>query len=569
MSKCIVDTLLLLCFQFSIVHGQFDTVRSRVNPGCSLIQSTIYCFGGNTQYINADKDPHFGVPINDHIALDLNQFGNDFSNLNKNDIKWKNLSNTVGTTPLQAIGSPTTAPILSDNSYVVYGGYSNEAKVPLTKPFLHYDPKTDIWKDLPIPNGNNYTTEAPLINLGNDTLYTWGGYLNGTKTTTSTWTNSFGYSSLRWVGQSFIRGIARVGHTTTLCNGTIYYIGGMTFVADQYYPTPFSAITIFNTVRLYWGGTAANGTIPSIRVDHTTIATSDQKSLIIYGGRSLGRIEGAQALDYYHVYDVNSSIFTAAPSFDKTKTRFGHFAALYNKKYLLLAFGSVDGTTPANSLTVMDISNPYLPVWLSDESSNGTNSNNNNGTTSNEERDRPILNLEKLIPAVIVSVVIVICGALGVFFFVRHKRRQQKNTFVLEQQDPRKRLDLPNDNQLNDATLFGENEKEKGKLHGSEGELHGSINKPYGNGVEESHESVNKPHGNEGESHGSINKPHRNEEESHGSINKPYGNEEESYSLFNKPHGHEPTPAASYPSFNKLHENELSHVQFNKPHGNG
>ncbi|CAO3653873.1 unnamed protein product [Cunninghamella echinulata] len=144
---------------------------------CALIQSTIYCFGGNTRLVSDRGEEVAGAPINEHIALNLDQFGDDFSRLNYNNIQWSNVSNIIESTTLEPIGYQSATTLFSDNSYVIYGGYPVQSTKSLDRPFLHYDPKTDTWKKLALSNGNIYTSQAPILNLGNDTIWTYGGYM--------------------------------------------------------------------------------------------------------------------------------------------------------------------------------------------------------------------------------------------------------------------------------------------------------------------------------------------------------------------------------------------------------
>ncbi|KAI9305176.1 hypothetical protein BJ944DRAFT_72937 [Cunninghamella echinulata] len=400
-----VDLFFLCCLHFITIRGQSSNVQTRLNPGCALIQSTIYCFGGNTRLIPDGKGEEFaGAPINEHIALDLDQFGDNFSRLNYNNVQWSNVSNTIDSTLLEPIGYQSATTLFSDNSYIIYGGYPVQSTKSLDRPFLHYNPKTDTWKQLSLLNGNNYTTQAPILNLGNDTIWTYGGYINNTKTDTVEVINNFDYKTLKWMSQTPFSGPLGIDYTATLAyDNVIYIIGGVFKRSGLITQTTFDYITIFDTQKLSWDNFRANGSDPTPRVGHSTIEVPNKKLLIVYGGRRYGSTVDSKLNDYYYVYDIARRVFTPCGAADKTKTRFGHFAALYKSRYLLLSFGYVNRNRTADSLTVIDVDDPYIPVWLSGIS-------NDNETNSNNEMENkvglgPILDLGKLIPAIVVPIV--------------------------------------------------------------------------------------------------------------------------------------------------------------------
>ncbi|CAO3653876.1 unnamed protein product [Cunninghamella echinulata] len=243
-----------------------------------------------------------------------------------------------------------------------------------------------------------------------------------------------------------------IDYTATLASDNIIYIiGGVFKRSGLLAQSDFDVITTFDTKSLKWEKFQANGSDPTPRIGHSTIEVPGTKLLIIYGGRRYGSITDSRLNDYYYVYDITRHVFTPCGTADKTKTRFGHFATIYKSRYLLLSFGYVNKNKTADSLTVIDVNDPYVPVWLSSVS-------NDNETNSNNETEKkevvPILNLDKLIPAIVVPIVVVILGVgIGIFFYIKHRTRKSKeNNFVLEDQDPRRTLELQFGDSLTDCT---------------------------------------------------------------------------------------------------------------------
>ncbi|CAO3635926.1 unnamed protein product [Cunninghamella echinulata] len=429
--------LLLLVCPYKVIC-QLNNVGSRIYPGCSLINSTIYCFGGytkfnsNTAIDNKYNNKYYGEqykdPVNENIALDLSQF-NNFTNFDTKKIQWQKKSSSIGNTPLESIGYAAAVPIYEDDSYLLYGGQVNDALTNLNNPFLNYNPQKDIWKSLPLPNGNNYTSGAAVINLGNDTIWIWGGTINNSQANVSDIVNIYDYKKNLWTHQIVSNGVIRTGHATTLtANGFIYLMGGIFKLENDlnFYYVEFQMLRKYDTKALQWIRFNATGDIPTKRVSHSITQSPDSNLLLLYGGVFIDGDEVHTLQDTYYVYNIVSNSFQYVPISSPTTSisRFGHFATYYSPSYLLLLFGFTDATTPAENINILDINDPYRPYWIT----------TNSFTTTEPNNDLPS---EKLIPIVVCISVVVIVVVIAFIYYIRYKKHKQKNEFVLEQ-DPRK-----------------------------------------------------------------------------------------------------------------------------------
>ncbi|CAO3640403.1 unnamed protein product [Cunninghamella echinulata] len=429
------------------INGQENQLKPRVSPGCTLLQSKIYCYGGFTEFRLGEIGPYFLSPLNEHIVLDLQTVGN-LSQFNQSSIQWKPVSNTYNGNNLTSVGDPATVK-LNDDSYIMYGGAATtDVNNPnIAYPFLHYNPQNDIWNALPLMPSNTYSTQTEIVNLGNDSIWIWGGTLNSTNTEYIPEFGVFNYQTAAWSNIGASNRVIRLEHTTTLAsNGLIYIIGGYdnTRNAESMYIFDFNLIFTYDTKSLTWGNINATGQIPTDRGLHTTTATADGKSFLLYGGAKVLSNGLSVAQEVYFIFDIGSNSFTRVqlPANELSpydnNTRFGHFAALYNSTYLVLSFGYRDSSVPAESLSILNVADPTKPVWAMALSETDTSKDNGGGENGPDSKT--------LIPAIIVPVVVVLLGsAVGLFFFIRHRKQQRQNEFRLEEEDPRKRDSTPLD----------------------------------------------------------------------------------------------------------------------------
>lgn len=69
-----------------------------------------------------------------------------------------------------------------------------------------------------------------------------------------------------------------------------------------------------------------------------------------------------------------------------------YIATTYLSSYLVLLFGFTDANKSADTISILDIKNPYHPIWVTNSASSSSSSTN---TTNNS------LPPEKLIPIVV------------------------------------------------------------------------------------------------------------------------------------------------------------------------
>ncbi|CAO3640375.1 unnamed protein product [Cunninghamella echinulata] len=432
--------LVFFCNFIIYINGQENKPKPRVNPACALIQSKIYCYGGFTEYqLGDDRRPFYSNALNEHITLDIQTLGTNLSHYNQSLIQWNPVSNTYNGNPLTSLGNAATVK-LNDNTYIMYGGSatSSNNNPNLTHPFLHYNPQNDIWDSLPLMPSNVYSSRTQIVNLGDDSIWIWGGTLlsSGYKYTSDY--GIFNYKTKSWSNMQTYTASIKIDHTATLAgDGLIYMIGGYYKVNETatMLTSDFKRIFTYDTQRLEWANVDTTGDTPSGRGIHTTTATADGKYLLIYGGAKVIDSGLSVSTDVYFIFDISSKSFSKVElpenklSSNFNNNRYGHFATLYNSTYLLLSFGYVDSKTPAESFSVLNIANPRQPVWATALNIPDSLDENKGGT------DPKIL-----IPAIVVPVVVVLLGAAaGLFFFIRYRKQQRKNAFVLQQEDPRNR----------------------------------------------------------------------------------------------------------------------------------
>ncbi|CAO3611055.1 unnamed protein product [Cunninghamella blakesleeana] len=344
--KYIFFVLCLFLYQFK-VDGQF-VPKSRGWAGCSLVKTSIHCFGGLTAlYI---KDTLVGQYYNltsEHIAIDLSQYKDDFSNFNKSNVEWKLLSNTVNATnktSLQGLAEIASVPIYSDNSYLIYGGeqdgYGGNATI--YYPFVNYNPQTDIWNPKNLSKNDYFTSHTTLVNLGNDTIWIWGGYSYATLSLAPNKLKLYNYKTSTWTIGSTMDWKPRLDHTATLTNnGLIYIIGGLTayfYEEHKYGNTTYKNIemvdyidmrniTTFNTHTFKWNNITAIGDEVTYRMAHTTTYLPDKELLMIYGGFVFAASGSYPVPDPCYVYNLKNNSYKRItfPALDTTNLRYAHF----------------------------------------------------------------------------------------------------------------------------------------------------------------------------------------------------------------------------------------------------
>ncbi|CAO3619620.1 unnamed protein product [Cunninghamella blakesleeana] len=440
-SSILLSILLILSNHIHSYYcqGTNRQIHGRVFPGCALVNDSIYCFGG---FIGAAMNvgANYNNPVNDHVALDLTPFG-DFSVIERQSIQWTNKSNTINGVPLGEVGQLTTS-TLADGSYVIYGGRYVGGN---TQPFAVYHYQSDQWEGLTLPNNNTFFVFSQIVNTGHDQIWIWGGAIAGSpsETLVSNTLYNFNYNNKIWSTGQPSTGNSLAYHTATLANNTIYLIGGVSFTNSSLRVlVDFNQFRTYNTIDSSWGNITALGPSANSRAHHTTVATDDEKNLIIYGGSQYLKGGFRAVDDTYYVYNIESNrlqrVNMTNPPGATTHHRYGHFATIYKSIYLILVFGYSDASTAtADNFNVLNIQNISNPTWVSFIGANGN---------PTPEGSRGV-DLKTVVPAVVVPIVVVLSSAaIAYFLIIRHRKRKQERQFILEQEDPRKLMDQNVDN---------------------------------------------------------------------------------------------------------------------------
>ncbi|CAO3634038.1 unnamed protein product [Cunninghamella echinulata] len=420
-----ISILLSFSIDFILCLG----VSPRRNPGCALLGNTIFCYRG----LPITSSSVFNDP---HVSLDITQVT---TTIDENAIPWQSITdinnyNYSSPPPVFERYFHASAPIQSDQSYVIYGASSDNT-------FMDYNPHNSIWKSLPTLPGANITIRSTIVNLGNDSLWIWGGenfpmdseYIPNIA-------RVFNYKTLEWTNQFTDTTIMRMEHTATLgLDGSIYILGGtMRYPNRTFVYSSFNDVRKFDTVSTQWSSFTAGGEVPSSRVSHTTIQLPNRNQLFIYGGVNADRSVLAKreipSPDYCFVYDYKNNTFKSIqfPEVNTNikNTRYGHFATIYNDTYLIMAFGFTDPVLAGPSLSILNISNPYQPNWITSFSTTNNNNQSNANITGNIQDDLIHHGFSNgVIVAIVVPLVVVILGAIiGCWLFYK-KRQKEENNF--------------------------------------------------------------------------------------------------------------------------------------------
>ncbi|KAI9304607.1 hypothetical protein BJ944DRAFT_240398 [Cunninghamella echinulata] len=397
----------------------------------------------------------------EHISLDLTEL-HGITELDDSKIQWKTVTDVLNSTqttllPRSYVG---TAAVTSDNSYVMYGGVISDS-------FLNYNPQTYTWRTLQVDPNINITNRDTLVNMGDDKFWLWGGE-NFPNYTVPIPNMAFiyDYKAARWVNQIVDNSIPmRTEHTATLgLDGGIYVLGGaIRYPGDIFYYSNFSEIRKFDTKSSQWSYFNATGHPASSRASHTTTQLPNKNQMLIYGGvnadpaiLATNNGRSVPSLDYCIIFDYNTNTFQNIgfpPLPNSGNIRYGHFAEIYNETYIVMAFGFVDETRPATTLSVLNITNPSSPQWVRSFSplSNDSNADNTNVTGGLSGG---------IIAAIVVPVVFVVLIAIAVVIYFYKKKEKKKykfpkDPFVIDESDPRLNT---KDNAFNNIPPGGPNE---------------------------------------------------------------------------------------------------------------
>ncbi|CAO3634034.1 unnamed protein product [Cunninghamella echinulata] len=273
-----------------------------------------------------------------------------------------------------------------------------------------------------------------IVNMGDDMFWLWGGesfpnfsnYLQNVA-------NIYDYKAERWVNRIVEGNVPmRTDNTGTLGrDGGIYILGGATRYPDGNYSySNFNEVRKFDTKSSQWSYFNATGHLASPRVSHTATQLPNKNQMLIYGGRNsdpaylaANNNQAAPSADYCILFDYSSNTFQNIdfPTLpNSVNIRYGHFAEVYNETYIVMAFGFIDETRPATTLSVLNISNPSSPHWVRSfpalPNNMDTNGNDTNSISSGLSGG--------IIAAIVVPVVVVVLIAIAAaIYFYRKKKK--------------------------------------------------------------------------------------------------------------------------------------------------
>ncbi|CAO3651422.1 unnamed protein product [Cunninghamella blakesleeana] len=419
MNKIIFIVILLYIFYITETYCQ-STLEPRGWQGCSLINTTLHCFGGFT--INSTMN--YYTPIDDHISLDLSVYTN-FTTFNKSDIQWKSLSNKIDNESiLPSRGMISAVPIYSENSFLIFGGLSDPTTTSsssLSNLVAEYKVNEDEWESLDLQE-STYTSSSVIINLGNDIFWIWGGRSSSSNLTTNV-VNTYDFHSDSWGRSIRSRLPMRSQFTATLAHdGYIYIMGGYyQSNTNKNRDANFQDVLRFNTNTSLWSNITATGNIPTNRIHHTTTEILGTDSLLIYGGINL--VSGLPSIDSYYIYNIDHRNFTAV---QLETTRYAHSAIAYDSSYLIFNFGYINSSTPADSLNVLNIKDPFKPIWLLDDNINTTVTTDPHDDANDHDQDynRLKMNSSTVAAIVVPIVVVVVLCIMGSVYYILYKARK-------------------------------------------------------------------------------------------------------------------------------------------------
>ncbi|CAO3640583.1 unnamed protein product [Cunninghamella echinulata] len=281
------------------------------------------------------------------IALDLTNLG-DLTASDKAKRQCIIKSNTLNNgDSLNKLGY-VTGTSLADGSILMYGGarlYGPKIDLVNHNPFIHYDPNSNIWNDITLPN-NTYTILIFIILVP----------LNNSHSKIELW--------LIIVPSS--RPVNDVDHTATLVKDLInIVISDYISIGNGHTMTGFPNFTTYNIINGEFGSFKTRRTDINSRGYHKTILTNDGKYLITYGSiMSMDNVILYACEEIYYVYDIatNYLVEVTVPSHPglnssrniiHSSTRFTTF---YKNNCLLLVFRYHTLDIPSDS--------PYKPTWI-------------------------------------------------------------------------------------------------------------------------------------------------------------------------------------------------------------
>ncbi|KAI8137231.1 hypothetical protein BJV82DRAFT_636233 [Fennellomyces sp. T-0311] len=377
-----------------------DTVQGRYTAGCALIETTIYCYGGQ----NSPTVTNFTI-------LEENLF-NSFSVAE--DMTVENLQNSWKPIQRDHLGPLyffAMAAVPDQKSILVDGGGVMESAGYRPKyTTTMYDVTTEDWAT-DLIDGHPAVSLHTAVVGHDDTVYIWGGvhypvdYIAKNLSITHPLDMFlFDLTKKRWTQSNNIPTFlqsnrARNAAVLGADGMTIYYVGGMIPDSPQdasgteyfYNPAPMNEIITFNSSDLTWNTWNTSGTItPTTRSGHTLTLNPVSNEIILLGGYDPFAQGDFHRSDYCYGLNTTTrewrpiSIGADAGATHTAEGIFGHSVVLVGK-YLFVIFGSVPPLgAPTSDIRVINMETmtwsasftaPPVPSEAPGEVSSGSKSN--------------------------------------------------------------------------------------------------------------------------------------------------------------------------------------------------
>ncbi|CDH56556.1 predicted protein [Lichtheimia corymbifera JMRC:FSU:9682] len=419
---------------------------------CAYADYKIYCYGGATSILNdlglKGTQQFFALNISDPITVAANSsswYTIDFT------------GQTVQPEPnvffsMAAIDKP-------DQKYlVIMGGGGKNDGTAMQHPAIYYDIEAGLWNTIDSSNHPQKRFQSLIFDEAGskDRFFVWGGDRSAS---TGYWNETSNNDDVpfdmavlsdKWEWSSPTNNIQnlsllmlpRTQHAAAQGgDGRIYITGGLEAyanvssngsVAYEFYSASMTDTMVYD-INNGWDIKNTTGDIPSERMFHTMVTSTDGKSILLYGGADT--LFGSNNLplpsrDVAYVLDIsdpnnlvwknvtNTLIQNSGP-FDRY-LRFHHNAILLNSSLFILFGGNSGGVQ--QDFFIIDVDNWNLTNSFAGANLNGNGADGGGGSGSSSGISGGA------IAGIVVGVVVgvgVIVGAI-VFFFIRRKRQAKK-----------------------------------------------------------------------------------------------------------------------------------------------
>ncbi|KAI9301193.1 hypothetical protein BJ944DRAFT_243494 [Cunninghamella echinulata] len=145
----------------------------------------------------------------------------------------------------------------------------------------------------------------------------------------------------------------RFGHTASLVNGKIFYLGGYTLIGGSPTIFEFDSAQIFDIQSQQSISMATIGDIPSSKASFSAVPAQDGQSIIIFGG--MNSDEQRTVSNDVYILDTCTLTWRKQSTNEATKPRAGHQAYMYGK-YMITMLGLSSFTTSVfeNTIAILD-----------------------------------------------------------------------------------------------------------------------------------------------------------------------------------------------------------------------